>query len=306
MAINAEGDFVGSVSGGCVENAVMDEALRVIQEGAARTLEFGVTDEMAWEVGLACGGRVEVLVESLENGDPHVGQLITAAQAHRAPVLVTHLNTSERHVLEPLHPPAGPSPSPPDVVRIARQAVREDRAISTGEGGASVLLRPFNPPARMIIVGAVHVAQALAPMAARSGLAVTVVDPRDSWITQFRFPGVATLAAWPTPAFAELKPDFRTAVVTLTHDPKVDDPALSAALASAAFYVGALGSKRTHAKRLDRLREGGLSPEALARIHAPVGLDLGARTPQEIAVSVLAQVIQELRRPSVDEGPTPS
>lgn len=188
----------------------------------------------------------------------------------------------------------------------ARRAVLEDRSgpaeadvSGSTEAGrdasGAIFLRAYNPSLRLILVGAVHIAQALAPMAALAGFRVVVVDPRRAFATSERFPDVEVLASWPAEALEELSPDHRTAVVTLTHDPKLDDPALEAALASDAFYVGALGSRRTHGRRLERLRETGVDEARLERIHGPVGLDIGARTPAEIAVSVLAQVVERLR-----------
>jgi xanthine dehydrogenase accessory factor len=150
----------------------------------------------------------------------------------------------------------------------------------------------------MIVVGAVHIAQPLAAMAALAEYAVTIVDPRQAFATQERFPGVALVGDWPDAALRALAPDARTAVVALTHDPKLDDPALAAALRSPAFYVGALGSRKTHAARIERMRAHGFSDAELTRIHAPVGLDLGARSPAEIAVSILAEVTQRLRQPA--------
>lgn len=159
----------------------------------------------------------------------------------------------------------------------------------------AIFLRSYAPSARLVVIGAVHIAQFLAPMAALAGFEVTVVDPRQAFATEARFPGVALVTEWPGPALARIGLDEHTAVVTLTHDPKLDDPALCAALQSPVFYIGALGSTRTHAKRIERLREHGLA-EFAPRIHAPVGLDLGGRAAAEIAVSVLAQVIQERYR----------
>jgi xanthine dehydrogenase accessory factor len=156
---------------------------------------------------------------------------------------------------------------------------------------------PYNPPLRLIVVGAVHIAQALAPMAASAGYAVTVVDPRSSFANPARFPGVTLVDEWPDDGLAALGIDTRTAVVTLTHDPKLDDPALQVALRSPAFYVGALGSTRTQAARRRRLLAGGLGEAEADRLRAPVGLPIGARTPAEIAVSVLAQITQDLRVP---------
>jgi xanthine dehydrogenase accessory factor len=149
----------------------------------------------------------------------------------------------------------------------------------------------------MAIIGAVHIAQALVPMAALAGYDVTVIDPREAFASPARFPETRLLHDWPDAALGDFGLDARTAVVTLTHDPKLDDPAIRAALAAPVFYLGCLGSGRTHSKRVARLSDAGLTPETLARIHAPVGLDIGAKTPAEIAVSILAQITERLRRP---------
>lgn len=168
-------------------------------------------------------------------------------------------------------------------------------ADQSGVMEGDLFVRVYAPPLRMIIVGAVHIAKALAPMAALSGFEVVVVDPREAFARSEQMAGVTARIAWPDEALAELKPDVRTAVVTLTHDPKLDDPALIAALRSQAFYIGALGSRKTHAKRIARLKEAGFSDMDVDRIHGPVGLDINALTPAEIAVSIVAQIIDVLR-----------
>jgi len=189
-----------------------------------------------------------------------------------------------------------PQDAAPEALRDAADAaLREDRAGPVAIEGEAWFVQPHNPPLRLVIVGAVHVAQSLAPMAAALGYAVTVVDPRRAFNTAERFPGTALCHDWPDEALAALAPDSHTAVVTLTHDPKLDDPALEVALRSPAFYVGALGSRRTHAKRVERLAEAGLDAAAIARIAAPVGLDIGAVTAPEIALSVMAQVVARRR-----------
>lgn len=180
----------------------------------------------------------------------------------------------------------------PDLAAAGREALRSDRALVHGE---QVLVTPHNPPQRLIVVGAVHISEALCSMAIAAGYAVTVIDPRSAFLRPERFPGVTLVDEWPKQAFAELKPDARTAVVLLTHDPKIDDPALLAVLPTAAFYIGALGSTRTHARRLERLAEAGVDEQGRARIRGPAGLDIGARTPAEIAISVIAQMTQALR-----------
>ena len=187
---------------------------------------------------------------------------------------------------------------PQDVLEAARDALRHDRSQTTESSLGRVFLQVFNPPLRLAIVGAVHIAQALVPMAALAGYAVTVIDPRRAFATDDRFPDVAISTEWPDEAMEALRPDRRTAVVTLTHDPKLDDPALDVALKSDAFYVAALGSRRTHAGRVERLTGLGHLPEAVARIHGPAGLAIGAVSPAEIAISVMAEMTRALHGPS--------
>jgi xanthine dehydrogenase accessory factor len=181
-------------------------------------------------------------------------------------------------------------------------AHRQDRSITVETATGPVFLQIFNPPLRLAIVGAVHIAQALAPIASLAGYAVTIVDPRGAFATEARFPDVALLDDWPDEAMAAFAPDRRSAVVTLTHDPKLDDPALDVALKSEAFYIAALGSRRTHAGRLARLKELGHDDATIARIHGPAGLDIGAVSPVEIAVSVMAEMTRALRKPAAATG----
>ena len=178
------------------------------------------------------------------------------------------------------------------IVSAGRRAIEIGKSETVDIGGQKIFLNVYVPPPRLIIVGAVHIAQSLAPMAAMLEFDVTVVDPRGAWATTQRFPGVKVIKDWADEAFQAMGLDVSTAVVTLTHDPKLDDPALEAALKSDVFYIGALGSKRTHAKRKERLAEVGISDEQFARIHGPVGLNIGAKSPGEIAVSILGQIIE--------------
>lgn len=210
-------------------------------------------------------------------------------------VLATNLKTGAETLLY-LYGKKGTNGWPHEVAEAARAALVADRSTTVETADGPVFLNVFNPPLRMILVGAVHISQALAPMAAMTGYDVHVIDPRRAFATGERFPGVNLGHDWPDEAMARLKPDLRTAVVTLTHDPKLDDPALEAALRSDAFYIGALGSKKTHASRLARLAARGIAEREMGRIHGPVGLAIGARSPAEIAVSILAQVTEALRR----------
>jgi len=179
-------------------------------------------------------------------------------------------------------------------MKAIRLALSDDRNGTIEAPGGSVFVEVFNPPLRLVVVGAVHIAQPLARMAALAGYGVTVIDPRSAFATDERFPGVTLSTDWPDEALPRLNPDRRTAIVTLTHDPKIDDPALAAALKSSAFYIGALGSRKTHAARTHRLQKAGFADAEIARIHGPVGLAIGAVSPAEIAVSVLAEITQVL------------
>jgi len=178
------------------------------------------------------------------------------------------------------------------IVSAARRAMLIGRSETVDIAGQKVFLNVYVPPPRLIIVGAVHIAQTLAPMATMLEFDVTVVDPRGAWATSARFPGVKVIKEWADEAFQEMELDVSTAVVTLTHDPKLDDPALESALKSEAFYIGALGSRKTHAKRKERLAEVGITEQMFARVHGPVGLNIGAKSPAEIAVSILGQIIE--------------
>lgn len=296
LAVDEDGAFVGSVSGGCIEAAVIHDALEVMAAGASRLLSFGVSDESAWEVGLACGGKVEVLVEAVAPergrglGRELLDELIAARRAGRAAVLATWLDGSAHMLLA-----GDPALAPAELAAAVGQAVARDQAAVVDAPGGAIFVEPHLPPVRLIVVGAVHVAQPLAEMAALAGFGVTIVDPRRAFATEARFPGRALVTSWPDEALAQLAPDARTAVVTLTHDPKLDDPALIAALASPAFYVGCLGSQKTHAARKARLGARGTGAAALERLRGPVGLRIGARTPAEIAVSILAEIVAALR-----------
>jgi xanthine dehydrogenase accessory factor len=227
---------------------------------------------------------------------PEILKQLLADRDSNVPVaLATNLKTGAETLLY-LYGKKGSKDWPREVPEAARSALIADRpaTIETAEG--PIFINVFNPPLRLIVVGAVHIGQALVPMARLAGYEVSVIDPRRSFATAERFPGVNLSHDWPDEAMAAIKPNLRTAIVTLTHDPKLDDPALASALKSDAFYIGALGSKKTHGSRLDRLRKLGFSENDLSRIKGPVGLPIGAKSPSEIAISILAQMIQALRQ----------
>ncbi len=278
MAISGAGEIAGSVSGGCVEAAVVAEALDLIRAGRSKVLEFGVSDGDAFAVGLACGGTIRVLVEPVGAVLPEtlLADLV-AARAARRPVAV-------------ISGPGGHELS------TTGFEMRFRKDLSGFEEDGETFVTIHNPPLRLIVVGAVHIAQALMPMARLAGFDPMLVDPRESFATPTRFPGETIRHDWPDEGVAAYGLDTRTALVLLTHDPKLDDPALEAALRSEVFYIGALGSQRTHAARRERLRDKGFDADQIARVHGPVGLDIGAANPAEIAVSVLAQMVAVLRQ----------
>ena len=286
LAVSGTGDMVGSVSGGCVEGAVVTEALETLQDLQPRLLTFGVSDDTAFDVGLACGGTIRVLVEPVGRGGKAfpatmLADLVEARAAHIPVALVTRTDTWQRQLLYQGQDPA------------VDARLRSDRAGLEQDGR---FITVHNPPLRLVVVGAVHIAKPLLHIARACGYAPTLIDPRDAFGSSARFPGETILGDWPDESLASLAPDGRTAIVTLTHDPKLDDPALGVALRSPVFYIGALGSKKTHAKRVERLTAQGFTAEEIARIHAPIGLDIGAITPAEIAVSIMAEITACLRR----------
>jgi xanthine dehydrogenase accessory factor len=279
LAVGGDGRIEGSVSGGCVEGAVIVEALEAIDDGQHRILEFGVSDDDAFAVGLACGGTIRILVEPIGPALPvdMLENLVQLRATRTALAYEVNTSTGDRRLVRGGYP---------DRMRMDRSGFEEDGV---------TFVAVHNPPLRLIVVGAVHIAQALVPMARIAGYDPVLIDPRDSFAASDRFPGETILRDWPDEAVAQLGLDPRTALVLLTHDPKLDDPALQAALAAEVFYIGALGSTRTHAKRVDRMTAAGFTEAQIARIHGPVGLDIGAAGPAEIAVSILAQMTGVLR-----------
>ncbi|MEP4980801.1 XdhC family protein [Ascidiaceihabitans sp.] len=280
LVVSGEGDMQGSVSGGCVEGAVVLEAMDALETGHPVMLEYGVSDGDAFAVGLACGGTIRVYVEPVGSAMAEdILDNLVAARAARTPIAYeVNVKTGQRRLTSNGH-----------TQRFAR-----DR--SGFEDDAQTFVAIHNPPLRLAVVGAVHIAQALVPMARIAGYDPFVIDPREAFGSHARFPGETLISEWPDAAVQQVGLDTRTALVLLTHDPKLDDPALHLALRSGCFYIGALGSTRTHAKRVERLQEAGFEADAIARIHGPIGLDIGASSPQEIAVSILSEMTQVLRK----------
>jgi xanthine dehydrogenase accessory factor len=300
MACTSAGDIAGSVSGGCIEGAVYEEAQKVIKRGRPKLLEYGVADESAWEIGLACGGTIQVWVESLA---PEIyatlkqcletGQLVALATIIAGPGIENKLFIW----------PDGMTQGELGSADLTEQVVRyaADRLASHDPGRATfdsagepvdVFVEVFPPLPRLIIVGAVHIAIPLVTFSKTLGFRTIVVDARSAFATRERFPHADELIVeWPSTAMEKLGLDEATYVVIVTHDDKLDVPALQAALAGPARYIGILGSTTTYAKRVQALRQSGITDEQLMRIHAPVGLDVGAVGPDEIAFSIMAEVV---------------
>ena len=263
MLVHEDGRFEGSVSGGCVEGDILDTAAQVIAGAPFAVKKYGVADASAWEVGLPCGGEISVMVQpvSAEGFDPELFDRIIEARADGQALTVTTDLESGHSDLRP---------------------------IETGE----IFANRYDPPRRLIVVGAVQIAQSLVGLARTLGIETVVVDPRGRFLTDERFPDTVLDDRWPDEAVAAYRPGPSTAVVTLSHDTKIDDPALIAALSTNAGYVGALGSRRSHAARLERLAAAGITPADLERIDGPVGLDIGAIGPAEIALSIAGAMVK--------------
>jgi xanthine dehydrogenase accessory factor len=301
MAITANGQLSGSVSGGCVEGAVAEEAFAVLESGRPKLLHYGVADEMGWEVGLACGGNIQVFVEPLD------AELFTAVtemlQAERAGALATVIAGPDAWLGRKLFVESGQeawqggidAAVDVSVAKLAKQSLARgnDEQIKVPEQGIELFIDVLLPPPTLVMVGGVHIAIALATLAKTLGYRTIVVDPRHAFGTVERFAHVdQLLRAWPEEAFAQLTLNENMAVAILTHDPKIDDPALQSVLRSPAFYIGALGSRKTHGTRIERLRLAGFTQLELDRIHAPIGLQIGAQTPEEIALAILAECVK--------------
>ncbi len=287
MAIASDDTFQGSVSGGCVEADVIAAALDVITGGQPQTLSFGVADVTAWRAGLACGGKIRVHVARLDRTRDLAlfANLADARAARTAIVVATHLRNGTRQVL------AAAVPGIPGVAEALTTG--QSTAIETADG--ELFLHALTPPPRIVIVGATHIAQHLVEMARSIGYEVAVIDPRQAFAGAARFDEEIVTTAWPEAGLQKFIDPF-TAVVTLTHADAIDDEALSIALRTPCRYIGALGSRKTHGKRVQRLSEAGFTDADIGRIQAPVGLNIGAKTPGEIAVSILAQITAAFRK----------
>jgi len=291
MVISASGRVAGSVSGGCVESAVAEEAMTVIRTETPKIVRYGINRNMMWDVGLACGGAIDVFIEPLATPLP--------SRSSRAFAVCTIVRgpqgVGKKIVVDAMGSVEGDLANPQVQARAIERAIElinAGRSKTVEEGAYHIFIDANIPQPRAILVGAVHIAAALCEMATRAGFAVTVIDPRSSLCNRERFPQAASLIVdWPHDALPKLVFDENTYVAVLTHDDKFDDPTLLHVLPSGAHYVGAIGSKKTQALRRARLLDAGVPAHALERMRGPIGLDIGAQSPEEIAVAILAEMI---------------
>ena len=285
LVVNQKGKFAGSVSGGCIETQVISEALEIICEGGFALLEYGISDSSAVNAGLGCGGNIKVFAEKIDeklfevliDKTPCVRIVDlddgTWSTFYHSSLVHSSAETSQRAIL-------------------ASQILKKEVSLTQQLESRSIFFHMLKPNRKLIIVGGVRIAQAMVPMASELGFEITIVDPRPAFANQDRFPGVKIICDWPNKAFLNLTLDAYTAVITLIHDWEPDDMALELALNSQVFYIGALGSRKTHIKRIERLRKSGISTKDIKRINAPIGLGIGAQTPEEIAISIVSQIIK--------------
>lgn len=295
MAFDGDMALIGSVSGGCVEGAVIEEGIAGLKDGKPRLLNFGVADDTAWEVGLTCGGKISVYVEPLDVAwwqtvKPYVesDQAVTTVTIMNGEFAGTKVVIDSDAVVQ--YQTSGiPDATLYELVEIAKQH-QTSQTVTDGE--TRIMVDIYAPRPHLILVGGVHVAMPLRVFAHELGFRVSIVDPRSAFASEERFPDVSAISHdYPDKALPELGLDRNTYLAMLTHDPKIDDPALITALNANVAYIGVLSSSRTHEKRVKRLKDGGITDAQLARIHTPIGLDIGSRTPEEIALAVMAEII---------------
>lgn len=300
FAVAENGELAGSVSAGCVEGDLHEHLRRVLGGEPSRIVHYGITDEMAAEVGLSCGGEIDVLVHRHDPGDPAWNRLLEVLDGDGAAVLLTGLSEEirgRRLLVEPDGETVGSLGSEGLDARAARDVTGlldhgGTDVLSFGDGGAEAFAEGFLPPERLAIVGASPVSEALCHLAAHLGYRVTIVDPREAFADPARFPDAdRVVTAWPEEGLEAAGLDRWLNVVVLAHDAKLDVPALAAALGAGCLYVGQIGGGRTQRSRRETLADRGFEPEDLDRVRGPVGLDIGAESPGEIALAILAEIV---------------
>ena len=275
MAINEKGEIIGSVSGGCVENSVITAALDSLKDKKHRIKDYGITNDLAWEVGLACGGNLKILINPLENEDKIIFAAKNMIQKRERVIIKVDCKSGKREIIPKLD--------------------EEQNKTSYLDQSKNIFFHIIDPKPRLFIIGGVHLSQALSSLANICEYEVIIIDPRDYFANKKRFPNDLIISEWPDVALKDYNFNFSDNIVTLTHDPKIDDLALKIALNSEVGYIGSLGSRKTHASRVERLKNEGYNLEQISKIHAPIGLNISSKTPQEIALSIMAEIIQVRR-----------
>lgn len=297
MAVLADQQMVGSVSGGCVESAVIAEAVEILKDGKPRLLHFGVSDDQAWDVGLACGGEIDVYVETVDPSWWRCARVcVEVDQAFATMTVLTGADEGQKVITDDsglVFVSKGLSSETANALaRFGRDNLKQGQSHTATSADSRVFVDVYRPRPRLVIVGASHVAVCLTQLAGIFGFRVIVIDPRKAFATPVRFPHADMIShEYPDKVLPKIQLGAQTYVVILTHDPKVDDPALRSTLPSPVPYVGVLSSKRTHLRRLQRLEMAGIEVELLRRIRTPIGLQIGAQTPEEIALAIMAEIV---------------
>jgi xanthine dehydrogenase accessory factor len=290
MIVNENKEFFGSVSGGCVESFIIQESLEVIEKNELfKIKKFKISNENAWNVGLSCGGEITVYLEEMNFREKALEQIIQKKKKKLEFALLTNLSTGENEIFEK------GKPLNKNFEKFTDQI--NSHYLSKNNGvikDSNIFIECYNNPLKVIIIGAVHIAQYLTDFADKFDFEIYIIDPRNYFGTKERFPNVEIINEWPNEAFKKIKTNANCALIGLTHDPKIDDPALQYALKKKFFYIGALGSIKTHEKRCVRLKKAGFTKSEIDSIHGPIGIKLGGKSAPEIALSIIAQLVNEI------------
>ena len=290
MIVNENKEFFGSVSGGCIESFIIQESLEFIEKNeSCKIKKFKISNESAWNIGLSCGGEITVYLEGMNFREKTLEQIIQKQKNKLEFALLTNLSTGENEIFEK------GKPLNRNFEKFTDQI--NSYYLSKNNGvikDSNIFIECYNNPLKVIIIGAVHIAQYLTDFADKFDFEIYIIDPRNYFGTKERFPNVEIINEWPNEAFKRIKTNSNCALIGLTHDPKIDDPALQYALKKNFFYIGALGSKKTHEKRCNRLKKAGFTKSEIDSIHGPIGIRFGGKSAPEIALSIIAQLVNEI------------
>ncbi|MBD1156911.1 XdhC family protein, partial [Pelagibacterales bacterium SAG-MED20] len=287
MIVNENRDFIGSVSGGCIESFIIEESLEIIKKNQSfKVINFKVSNEKAWNVGLSCGGEITIYLEKINLKKNILKKIIQNKKNKLEFALLTNLSTGENEIFE----------ENKALKKSFEKFTNKINSLFKSKNNGiikntNIFVEYYNNPLKIIIVGAVHIAQYLIDFANKLDFEIYIIDPRSYFATKKRFPNARIIKEWPNQAFKKIQTNSNCALVGLTHDPKIDDIAIKYALKNKFFYIGALGSKETHKKRCNRLKKAGFTPLQIKSIHGPIGIRLGGKSASEIALSIIAQLV---------------